>query len=150
MKKALRLLSDNGGPLPLNDDVLAKLKEKHPPKQEPNPSAIIDTELSFEEVHPIIFEQIDGKLIHDVILRMDGAAGPSGLDANSWKRVCSSFGLPSSDLCATVASVTKRMCTTFVDPNSLSALVACQLIALDKCPGVRPIGIGETLRKIIT
>lgn len=72
--------------------VLAKLKEKHPPKPKPNPSATIDTESFFAEVHQIIFEQIDGKLIHDVVLRMDGAAGSSGLDASSWKRVCSSFG----------------------------------------------------------
>ena len=39
--------------------------------------------------------------------------------------------------------------TLYVDPSGLSALVACRLIALDKCPGVRPIGIGETARCII-
>ena len=36
-----------------------------------------------------------------------------------------------------------------VDPNGLSALLACRLVALDKNPGVRPIGICETVRRII-
>ena len=47
--------------------------------------------------------------------------------------------------------VTKRiiLCSSYVDPLGIEALVACRLIALDKCPGIRPIGIGETLRRII-
>ena len=41
------------------------------------------------------------------------------------------------------------MCTTCVNPDYLSAFVACRLIPLDKRPGVRPIGIGEVHRRII-
>ena len=32
----------------------------------------------------------------------------------------------------------------------ISSLTACRLVALDKRPGVRPIGIGETLRHLIS
>ena len=37
-----------------------------------------------------------------------------------------------------------------VDPSCISPLLASRFIALDKNPGVRPIGIGETSRRIIT
>ena len=80
---------------------------------------------------------------------MDGAAGPSGLDAASWKRLCTSFKGASTDLCESLAATARRLCSSYVDPHGLSAFVACRLIALDKCPGVRPIGIGETARRLM-
>ena len=55
----------------------------------------------------------------------------------------------SHDLCHAMAAVAKRLCTTLVTPEGLAPLLACHLIALDKCPGVRPIGICETPRRII-
>ena len=43
----------------------------------------------------------------------------------------------------------KKLATTTTDPPSLESYIACRLIPLDKCPGLRPIGIGEILRRII-
>ena len=54
-----------------------------------------------------------------------------------------------NDLCSSLAMTARRICTSYVDPNLLSPLLASRLIALDKCPGVRPIGIGDTARRII-
>ena len=55
----------------------------------------------------------------------------------------------STDLCSALASVGKRLCIAPINPAYLKAFVACRLIPLDKCPGVRPIGIAEVHRRII-
>ena len=44
--------------------------------------------------------------------------------------------------------MTRQLCSSYVDPNGLSAFMGSRLIPLDKSPGVRPIGIGETCRRI--
>ena len=36
-----------------------------------------------------------------------------------------------------------------VDPKIIEGLVACRLIPVDKSPGIRPIAVGEVLRRII-
>ena len=36
-----------------------------------------------------------------------------------------------------------------VDPSALEGLVACRLIPLNKNPGVRPIGVGEMLHRLV-
>ena len=43
----------------------------------------------------------------------------------------------------------RRICQNFVDPDGLSAYTSYRLVAMDKCPGLRPIGIGEVVRRII-
>ena len=102
------------------------------------------------EPHFIVFEKSDGYMIRETALKTDGAAGPSCLDAAAWKRLCSSFSSFSADLCDAMASVARRICSSFVDPSGLAAFTACRLIALDKCPGVLPIAIGETARRVIS
>ena len=48
-----------------------------------------------------------------------------------------------------IARLAKKLATEISDPQNLESFVACKLIPLDKCPGIRPIGIGETLRRVV-
>ena len=81
----------------------------------------------------------------EAVLHTNGSAGPSGLDSHAWKRMCSSFHKASTDLCAAVAMVAPRIVGAFVDPIPLAPLSTCRLVALDKCPGVRPVGVGKVV-----
>ena len=49
-----------------------------------------------------------------------------------------------------MAAVARRLCHSLVDPQGIAPLLASRLIALNRCPGVHPIGFGETPRCIIT
>ena len=100
-------------------------------------------------VHPVVYDQITASRIRSAALRTKGVAGPSGLDAHCWWRLCTSFKTTSNDICHPLALLAKRLCTTLVDPKGISPLLACCLIALDYCPGIRPICICETHRRII-
>lgn len=79
---------------------------------------------------------------------MNGSSGPSGLDASVWKHLSTSFNT-SNDLCSALASLARRISTTYVDPSGLYPFLASRLIAIDKLPGVRLIGIGEVVRRIV-
>ena len=161
VNKALRLLSYNssGGVLGLDDVNPASshvnlphttreiLIEKHPLGKPASTNSLLQG--SPMQVNPILFENLNAETIRKAALKTNGAAGLSGLDAYSWRRLCSSFK-SSNDLCSALACVGKRLCSTRVNPDHLSAFVTCRLIPLDKCPGVRPIGIGEVHRRIVT
>ena len=59
------------------------------------------------------------------------------------------YDVCSARLRDTVAAVCQRLCNTIIPWDDIQALVASHLITLDKCPGVKPIGVGETLHWII-
>ena len=59
------------------------------------------------------------------------------------------LGSASRDLCSALAAIGRHLCSSLVNPQSISALVACRLIRLNKCPRVRPIGVGEVPRRIV-
>ena len=154
-KAAIRLLTEEtkGGVLRLGDHVDAHktvrdvLRDKHPSSQPAHPDSVIEDDPP--DLHPILFESIDAFMMRSAALRTSGAAGPSGLDAVSWRRLCTSFKSASNDLCHSLAITAQRLCTNFVDPATIAPFLACRLIALNKNPGMCPIGIGDTARRII-
>ena len=126
------------------------LQELHPVGKDPDPESLMSSSCQDSlPSDPILFEALDGALIQQVARQCNGSAGPTGLDVHAWRRMCTSFKQASWDLCSAIAGVARRICTKSVDPEGLSALVACRLIPLNKCPGIRPIGVGEVLRCII-
>ena len=82
-------------------------------------------------------------------MKTHGSHGPSSVDANEWRRWMSNFSQSSTSLCRTVARLVVRIATEEIDNEALMPYNACRLIPLDKNPGVRPIGVGEVLRRII-
>ena len=58
------------------------------------------------------------------------------------------YGDSSTHLRSALAEVIKKQCKEEINNESLEVLLACRLIPLDKRPGLRPIGVGEVLRRI--
>ena len=149
---AIRFLDQNscGGILPLNQETMQCLLEKHPKAQPPNDAMILHGPIP--KVDKIIYDSVNADIIKSCAVKTKGSAGPSGLDADMWRKIISSYiyGTVSDDLCHAIALMTRELCSTDInDPESIIYLLACRLIPLDKQPGVRPIGIGEVLRRII-
>ena len=120
------------------------MAEKHPPGRVAAADTLVESGCADPPCYdPILFEQLTGDLIKGAALRTHGAAGPSGVDAYAWRRLCSSFGSASVALCNSLTAVARRLCIQDVDSAELMAFVACRRISLDKKPGVRPIGIGD-------
>ena len=100
---------------------------------------------------PTSHDAIDIDLIKRTARSVSGSAGPSGADAEIWQRIlCSKhFKSKPDKLCETIAELSRKLCCTVVNPDHIRAYTAGRLIPLDKSPGVRPIGVGEVLRRIV-
>ena len=154
----IRSLSDNserGGSLRMDDMVQVNdelrcvhdiLREKHPQAQPAAPEALLEGETGSS--NPVIFESLTAAIIRQTALHAKGSP-------------CKGVLTPMHG--GGSATVTAR-CLTISAPNLLhcggcspliqltqymSPLVACRLVALDKNPGVHPIGVGEVIRRIV-
>ena len=145
---AMKLLTDNmdHGILPLNDESISKIK-KHPQTSAPDPINLLLDEV--QNIHSIKYEDIAAEEVRKVAINTKEGSGPSGLDADGWRRILASscFGDSSADLFRAIASITRKLRSEKLDASSLEAFLACRLIPLDKNPGLRPT-VDGTLRRI--
>ena len=76
--------------------------------------------------------------------------GSEAIEPSNWL-FC--FGCASEELRVVVANPAEWMANYPTPPSpwdAYHALMKCRLVALDECPGVRPVGIRETLHQYIT
>ena len=143
---AIGYLSDKKtkGVLPLNEVIEGKtvlniLKEKHPPAKTANTNYITELNEDTMPYQPSIFEQINAKTVRKSALK------PWSLRSRC-VRMEKDINSLQPDIhwaCKTIAKLSYTIASKVAPMNS------CRLIPLDKNPGVRPIGIGEVLRRII-
>ena len=73
------------------------------------------------------------------------------MDAELYRRIlCSkNFAAEGKTLREEIATLTRNLLKFNYHPSLLEGYTACRLVPLDKNPGVRPIGVGVVLRRII-
>ena len=155
VQAALRLLGKEQpvGVLDTTEETVEVLKKLHPEGKPAADEVLINAEPEYFD--PVIFTNIDERSIASAALKTRGSAGPSGMDADAWRRllISKNFGNAGKGLREAIAKMTQKLCTKELsneEKNGIEASTACRLIPAMKQPsGVRPIGIGEVLRRII-
>ena len=84
-------------------------------------------------------------------MKIKGAPGPLGMGASTWRTLLTSKrnSTAAADLCKVVTELAQKMGNK--NCQHLEELINCRLIPLkNQKNDVRPIGIGEVLRRIIS
>ena len=126
---------------------MEQLADKHPEAQQAKLRSVLFGPV--EDVPAILYQQINGEMVREVALRTKGSCGTSCVDSNGFKRMlaCKSFKKSSMNLCDSLATLGRRLCTEFVDPLTIELILASRLIPLDKGNGdVTPICVSSMRR----
>jgi hypothetical protein len=108
------------------------LQDKHPQSQAVK---------HYEEDLDITSEHVE-----NVAKKMSGAAGLSGFDSSALKFLLLSHGQASNRLRDVIAKFSQWLSNDTPPFAAFLAALANRLIAMDKFPGVRPIGIGDVCK----
>ena len=98
------------------------------------------------ETVPLDFSEDD---VMWVASKISGAAGALRAEAIELSNFLLCFRCDSEEFIVIVADLSNCMANSSPHWDDYCNMMTCPLIALDKWPGVRPVGIGETLRRSI-
>jgi hypothetical protein len=127
------------------DTVQSVLESKHPDARIPGVDALTD--------YPFLPDFVDLDITEDTIevtaCRLSGGAGLGGTDAHALQQWLLRFGKSSRLLRQAAADLVDWLANSFPPWAAYRALMPGRLlVTLDKCPGVRPIGVGEIWRRL--
>ena len=151
VNSAIKLLSNNmeGCVLPSNKEASELLNVKHPTGKAASEDNKLHSPLP--TVENITFDVINDSMISEAAKITQGGSGPSGMDADSWRRILVSrgYGNAGNNLRKAIALLIKKTCIEKIDDPSLSPSMASRLVPLNKNPGLRTVGVGELLRRVM-
>ena len=81
---------------------------------------------------------------------MQGGVGPGGCDAVHWQDSLLRYGAHSERLLESIASLYCRWANSIFPWADVRGLITSRFTALDKCLGVRSVGIAEALLIVVS
>ena len=117
-----------------------------PPVENPTCAAFEEYE-DVPKTVPLDFMEYDVTWVASKLSGTAGALGAEAMELGNWL-LC--FRCASEEFRVVVASLADWMANPSPAWAAYRALMACRLVSLDKRPGVRPVDIGETLRRALT
>uniref|UniRef100_A0A1X7URZ3 Uncharacterized protein n=1 Tax=Amphimedon queenslandica TaxID=400682 RepID=A0A1X7URZ3_AMPQE len=125
--------------------VIDTLRSKHPSSQSPHSSTFLQP----NEQPSLSHVKVTGAHISLISQRIQDSTGPGWCDSSHWQDALLRFGTHSRRLCDSVAVLSRCLSNSIFHWDMTQALLVNRSIALDKCPGIQPIRVGETLLHII-
>ena len=153
-RSAVRYLTDREGggvlephiPSGKGDQTVEEaLKSKHPATRKPGEDAF----QLYENIPELLNLDLNDKTVEKVARRLSGGAGLGGVNSAFLKQILLRHGAASRRIRRTMASFAEWMANSYPPWAAYRALRMGRLIALDKSPGVRPVGIGEIWSRLI-
>ena len=130
---------------PQGKSVMEVLLSKHPDQQIPDEAAFIQC----EELPIFLDVEITATYIERVAHKLSGGAGPSGFTSSQLQDLLLKYGNHSAEVREAFSALSRRLANTVVPWEDIRAMKAKRLIALNKLPGVRPIGVGEVADRFL-
>ena len=117
------------------------------PEARPQTAASLD---SYPDRPPeLVPVDITNNTVMSVAGQLSGEAGPGGTDSVSLQHWLLRFGEASRELRLIVADFTEWLTNGRPSWAAYQAMMSSLMIALEKQPGVRPVGVGETWQQMM-